>query len=109
MSGVNQYKAIAQYEANRQIPVYYLLYNPWQIPHTVTFPLTATFQVSGSCDVGWPKALTRRLISAYQIPATNQIRRLNWRNTPRAWTPMRRLALDHESDTGEVTPPARPR
>lgn len=52
VSGVNQYKAIAQYETANQIPVYYLLYNPWQIPHTVTFPLTSDFQVAGSCDVG---------------------------------------------------------
>jgi hypothetical protein len=52
VTGVNQYKAIAQYEAANQIPVYYLLYHPWQIPHAVTFPLTAHYAVTGRCDVG---------------------------------------------------------
>lgn len=52
ITGVNQYKAIAQYEAGNHIPVYYLLYHPWQIPHTVTFPLTAGYEVTGTCEVG---------------------------------------------------------
>lgn len=41
ITGVNQYKAIAHYEDENHIPVYYLLYHPWQIPHAVTFPLMA--------------------------------------------------------------------
>jgi hypothetical protein len=61
VTGVNQYKAIAQYEAERQIPVYYLLYNPWQIPHTVTFPLAAGYEVHGACEVGC------RIVSAQQL------------------------------------------
>jgi len=61
VSGVNQYKAIALYETSNQIPVYYLLYNPWQLPHTVTFPLTAGSQVTGSCDVGC------RIVPAQQL------------------------------------------
>lgn len=42
----NQYKAIRDYEAQRRIPVHYLLYNPWAIPVTYTFP------VSGSPKLG---------------------------------------------------------
>lgn len=52
VKGVQQYNGIAQYEAQREIPVYYLLYHPWQIPHNVVFPLTASSQVTGTCDVG---------------------------------------------------------
>ena len=61
VSGVNQYQAIAQYETANRIPIYYLLYNPWQIPHTVTFPLTANFQVTGSCEVGCRVVPARQL------------------------------------------------
>jgi hypothetical protein len=61
VTGVNQYKAIAQYEAERQIPIYYLLYNPWRIPHTVTFPLAAGYEVHGACEVGC------RIVPAQQL------------------------------------------
>ena len=36
----NQWCAIEQYQQHRHIPIYYLLYNPWRIPFTQTFPLT---------------------------------------------------------------------
>jgi hypothetical protein len=36
----DQYKAIRDYEAQRRIPVHYLLYNPWAIPVTYTFPVS---------------------------------------------------------------------
>lgn len=52
VTGVLQYEAIARYEATRNIPVYYLLYQPWQVPHTVALPLTADHKVTGTCDVG---------------------------------------------------------
>jgi len=52
MTGVPQYAAIRQYETQRGIPVYYLLYHPLRIPHAVVLPLTADYQLSGSCDIG---------------------------------------------------------
>jgi hypothetical protein len=63
MTGVPQYAAIAQYETQRSIPVYYLLYHPWQIPHAVVLPLTANYQVTGTCDVGC------RVVPASQLRA----------------------------------------
>ena len=45
MTGVPQYAAIAQYETQRSVPLYYLLYHPWQIPHAVVLPLTANYRV----------------------------------------------------------------
>src|SRR6266571_521817 len=36
----DQYKAIRDYEDQRGIPVHYLLYNPWILPVTYTFPIT---------------------------------------------------------------------
>jgi len=52
VKGVQQYSGIASYETQRGIPVYYLLYNPWQVPHSVVFPLTAAPQAAGTCDLG---------------------------------------------------------
>jgi len=66
MTGVPQYQAIAQYETRRNVPVYYLLYHPWQIPHTVTFPLTSDHKVTGTCDVGC------RVVPAQQLRAALQ-------------------------------------
>ena len=42
----DQYKAIREYEEQRHIPMHYLLYNPWVLPVTYTFP------VSGSPKLG---------------------------------------------------------
>jgi hypothetical protein len=39
LTGVHQYQAIRQYEEQRQIPAYYLLYNPLTLPSTTMFPL----------------------------------------------------------------------
>ena len=66
MTGVHQYQAIAQYETQRNIPVYYLLYHPWQIPHAVTSPLTSDHKVTGTCDVGC------RVVPAQQLRAALQ-------------------------------------
>ncbi len=52
MTGVTQYNAIASYERQRNIPVYYLLYNPWQIPSSTLLPLTSEHEMSGPCEVG---------------------------------------------------------
>jgi hypothetical protein len=64
MTGVRQYTAIAQYETARNIPVYYMLYQPWQVPHTVVFPLTNDFQVTGACEVGCRIVPARKLREA---------------------------------------------
>lgn len=37
----NQYKAILGYEKETTVPVHYLLYNPLQLPHSVTYPVEA--------------------------------------------------------------------
>jgi len=39
--GDEQYQAIQRYEDERHIPVHYLFYNPWVVPVTYTFPLSA--------------------------------------------------------------------
>ena len=36
-----QYKAILGYEKETTVPVHYLLYNPLQLPHSVTYPVEA--------------------------------------------------------------------
>jgi hypothetical protein len=66
MAGVPQYQAIARYEAQGNIPVYYLLYHPWQIPHTVTFPLTSDHKVTGTCDIGCRVVPAQQLRTALQ-------------------------------------------
>jgi hypothetical protein len=50
--GDEQYKAIARYERQYSIPVYYFLYNPWRFPWTVEFPLMGEPVIDGSCEVG---------------------------------------------------------
>lgn len=52
MTGVPQYQAIARYEAARDIPIYYMLYHPLQIPVTVVLPLTSDRPTAGTCEVG---------------------------------------------------------
>jgi hypothetical protein len=52
MTVVTQYNAISTYERQRKIPVYYLLYNPRQIPSSASMPITGTNEPNGGCDVG---------------------------------------------------------
>lgn len=53
VTGHTQYKAITDYENHRKIPVYYLLYNPVQIPSASVLPISPDRpQTSPSCDVG---------------------------------------------------------
>lgn len=47
-----QYKAIKGYEDEHKMPVYYLLYNPAQIPLTVHVPRMTVGQKTLICDVG---------------------------------------------------------
>lgn len=37
-----QYNAIESYETEYSIPIYYLLYNPWEIPSLFTLPISST-------------------------------------------------------------------
>lgn len=48
----DQFNAIREYEEHLEVPVYYLLYNPWQLPHFADVPLSPGFQVTGECEVG---------------------------------------------------------
>lgn len=53
VTGHGQYKAITDYEAQRKIPVYYLLYNPTHIPSATVLPITPGRQLAaGPCGVG---------------------------------------------------------
>jgi hypothetical protein len=52
MTAVPQYNAIASYEDQLNIPIYYLLYNPRQIPSTAVVPVTEEQSTIGRCDVG---------------------------------------------------------
>lgn len=81
MTGVPQYSAIAQYETQHGIPVYYLLYHPFEIPHAVVLPLTADYQPNGGCSVGCRVVPAKRLrnVLAHQpsghSPAFDELRR----------------------------------
>ena len=50
--GSAQYKAITDYERKFKIPVYYLLYHPWQIPYNRAIPVTVQSQFEGEVRVG---------------------------------------------------------
>jgi len=52
MTGVTQHNAIASYEQQRNIPVYYLLYNPHQVPSSAIVPLIGEQEPKGTCEVG---------------------------------------------------------
>jgi hypothetical protein len=52
MTGPGQYAAIRDYEENRKVPVYYMLYNPTTIPTSTTVPITPGAASSGAIDVG---------------------------------------------------------
>lgn len=47
-----QYSAIQEYEDSKNIPVYYLFYNPWHIPSTYTLPLMAPPALKGAGNGG---------------------------------------------------------
>jgi hypothetical protein len=59
----NQYKAIRDYEAKHHIPVHYLLYNPWVIPVTYTFPVSGTARLGRAGNGGARVAPAERLRS----------------------------------------------
>lgn len=53
MIGTHQYNAIRGYEEQRQIPVYYMLYNPLCVPSTTALPLVPGNRKEGdACIVG---------------------------------------------------------
>jgi len=61
-----QYKAIEKYETSHSIPVYYLLYNPWMLPHSIRVPIS-DLTISGDCKVGCrviPAKHLRKVISS---------------------------------------------
>lgn len=64
LTGVTQYRNIASFESQCDVPVYYLLYNPLQIPSSTTLPLTGGASVSGVCEVGCRVVPARRLRAA---------------------------------------------
>lgn len=47
-----QKKNIEDYENASSIPIFYLLYNPWQIPWTAVLPVSGEDRVPTSCEVG---------------------------------------------------------
>ena len=47
-----QWLAIQDFQGQRNIPTYYLFYNPWSIPFEQTFPLSSTAKVSGRSSGG---------------------------------------------------------
>lgn len=63
VTGVQQYNAIATYERQRNIAVYYLLYNPLQVPSSATVPLTGGQKQQDACEVGC------RVVPARQVHA----------------------------------------
>ena len=47
-----QYKAIEAYETSTKVPVFYLLYNPWTLPWSVTLPIVGSPKKPSSKSVG---------------------------------------------------------
>lgn len=66
--GDEQYKAIADYEASKKIPVHYLLYNPLRLPTVSYLPLASSApKPNGSCVVGarvLPAATVRNILKS---------------------------------------------
>src|SRR5579872_1321529 len=52
VTGLGQYAAITAYEQQHTIPVYYLLYNPTQIPTTATLPIEPGRRPARASEVG---------------------------------------------------------
>lgn len=50
--GSDQWEAVEQYEKSKEIPVYYLLYNPLQVPSTVSVPHAGGPPPATRCDTG---------------------------------------------------------
>jgi hypothetical protein len=50
--GSDQWQAVEEYEKAKQIPVYYLLYNPLSVPMDIAVPHTDGFADAGPCDAG---------------------------------------------------------
>jgi hypothetical protein len=81
--GDGQYQAILTYENDTAIPVHYLLYNPMQLPVTITYPVEAdaTKPPMGSGRIGarvisavsLDAELKQQQIGAGDNPAFNQI------------------------------------
>jgi len=64
--GSDQWAAVEDYERTKQIPVYYLLYNPLQVPMDVAVPHTDGAVKSDECKAGCrivPCRFIRRLMS----------------------------------------------
>jgi hypothetical protein len=61
LTGAPQYNAIASYEQANDIPVYYLLYNPWKLPSSVVVPLVGDVELTGPCEVGCRVVPARQL------------------------------------------------
>jgi hypothetical protein len=52
MSKSPQAKAIAEYQSENKIPIYYQFYNPWTVPFTQRIPLSRFIRPSGELGVG---------------------------------------------------------
>ena len=69
-----QYRAIAEYEAKRHLPVHYLLYNSWSVPVSYALPIVGNSTLSRASNGG-----------ARVIPATAIRRAL--KNSPSGYCP----------------------
>jgi len=59
----NQWKAIETYEATYALPVHYLLYNPWRVPTTYSFPIVGQPKL-GARGNGGCRVISARLLRA---------------------------------------------
>ncbi len=68
----DQYKAIAAYETQYALPVHYLLYNPWTVPVSYSFPLRSQPRLerrgNGGCRV-IPSKLLRSALAGKSKPS----------------------------------------
>ncbi|MBC5786373.1 hypothetical protein H8N03_25775 [Ramlibacter sp. USB13] len=63
--GDHQYQAIEKYEEENDLDVHYLLYNPWKVPSSYTFPVQGSIALgpkgNGGCRVVRADALRKAL------------------------------------------------
>jgi len=76
--GAPQYQAILAYEADTRVPVHYLLYNPLQLPVTVSYPVQAkSTRVQDGLD-----RIGARVISALSLDETLKQQKLSAGDNP---------------------------
>ncbi len=95
VTGLGQYQAITDYENQRKIPVYYLMYNPARIPSTAVLPIVpGQHRAPGACDAGCRVVPAAQLRESWQAdPMAALPRTANCRHCYPHLSPIRTVGL----------------